>query len=544
MNECRRRRNLKAVVSCHGAGLHFTSQMSVNNGKQEEQYKYQEQQQQHPSHKPSHSTPPQSSFKHTTMGRLTTALAASATRADNLPGELPNISMLDVLLPRSLAGSGGKRKPLQNSNRLPGLSASAVADAEIKRDSRGRLVMVRHRGSGVFGGSGSMTGSEIITFDDIRRSVEKMKEGEKDDKKSENGSKKSAKPSVKGGTEDKKSESGSKKSAKSSVKGVSDDKKSENSSKKSATPSVKGEANDKKSENGSKKSANPSVEGEASTKPESESNGSFTAAEDAKLRELKTSTGKPFKPWREIAKEMGRDLEHLKGRWKQLQAADKDGGAADNTADNKAADAKADDKKDDSSKGEKRGGKGGQQTMDRFVFTEEHDKELRELMAAGANWKTIAKTIHKPQDACRKRWEEIGGDAASKDESQKQEPNQKEPQQDAASTGQSDKKEDTSIAKSDTKKGEYNKPASIKVPSKAGSVSGSVRSTRSSVKFSIREWRTLQEDEFFTFEELQLLCQLIGKDGGRSWLRIASAFHDKTGRRVHPEDIKEKFEAL
>jgi len=241
---------------------------------------------------------------------------------------------------------------------------------------------------------------------------------------------------------------------------------------------------------------------------------------------------------------MGRDMEHLKSHWKQLQAADQDGGAADNTAENKAADAKADEKKDDGGKGEKRGGKGGQQMMDKFVFTEDHDKQLRELMATGANWKIIAKTIHKPQDACKKRWEEIGGDAASKDESQKQEPNRKESQQDAASTGQSDKKEDTSIAKSDTKKEEYKKPASIKVPSKAGSVPGSVRSTRSSVKFSIREWRTLQEDEFFTFEELQLLCQLIGKDGGRSWLRIASAFHDKTGRRVHPDDIREKFKAL
>ena len=44
------------------------------------------------------------------MGRLTTSLAASATHADNMPGMLPNISMLDVLLPRSLAGSGSKRK--------------------------------------------------------------------------------------------------------------------------------------------------------------------------------------------------------------------------------------------------------------------------------------------------------------------------------------------------------------------------------------------------------------------------------------------------
>lgn len=47
--------------------------------------------------------------KHAAMGRLTTSLAASVTHADNIPGVLPNISLLDVLLPRSLASSGNKR---------------------------------------------------------------------------------------------------------------------------------------------------------------------------------------------------------------------------------------------------------------------------------------------------------------------------------------------------------------------------------------------------------------------------------------------------
>jgi hypothetical protein len=55
------------------------------------------------------------------------------------------------------------------------------------------------------------------------------------------------------------------------------------------------------------------------------------------------------------------------------------------------------------------------------------------------------------------------------------------------------------------------------------------------------EWITLQEDDEFTFRELQFLSELIGKYPDWSWLQIASRFADKMGRRVHPEDIREKF---
>lgn len=120
---------------------------------------------------------------------------------------------------------------------------------------------------------------------------------------------------------------------------------------------------------------------------------------------------------------------------------------------------------------------------------------------------------------------------------------EEEPPKQEKTTNASEKKDDAK--KEHAKQEDAKKPASgVKKSSKAGSVAGSVRSTRSSVKFSIREWRALQEDDFFSFDELQLLCQLIGKHGEASWLGIASAFHDKTGRRVHPDDIREKFEAI
>jgi DUF1680 family protein len=52
------------------------------------------------------------------------------------------------------------------------------------------------------------------------------------------------------------------------------------------------------------------------------------------------------------------------------------------------------------------------------------------------------------------------------------------------------------------------------------------------------------EDDIFSFGELQCLSELITQDGRQRWLRIASRFADRTGRRVHPEDIREKFAAL
>jgi len=40
---------------------------------------------------------------------------------------------------------------------------------------------------------------------------------------------------------------------------------------------------------------------------------------------------------------------------------------------------------------------------------------------------------------------------------------------------------------------------------------------------------------------LVLLAHLLERDEQHKWLRIQSAFYDKTGRRLHPLDIKEKM---
>lgn len=63
-------------------------------------------------------------------------------------------------------------------------------------------------------------------------------------------------------------------------------------------------------------------------------------------------------------------------------------------------------------------------------------------------------------------------------------------------------------------------------------------------RFTMSEWLTLQEDELFSFSELQCLSEIIMRDQKQSWLRIASGFFDLTGRKVHPEDVREKFEGM
>jgi len=83
------------------------------------------------------------------------------------------------------------------------------------------------------------------------------------------------------------------------------------------------------------------------------------------------------------------------------------------------------------------------------------------------------------------------------------------------------------------------KPASAKAASVAGS-----RRSNGEARFTMKEWLTLQEDDLFSFGELQCLSELIMRDQSQTWLRIASSFYDKTGRKVHPEDIQEKFEQM
>ncbi|KAF7187283.1 hypothetical protein HII31_11371 [Pseudocercospora fuligena] len=331
-----------------------------------------------------------------------------------------------------------------------------------------------------------------------------------------------------------------------------------------------------------------------------ENQSGFTDEEDAKLTELKT-TGKGGKPWKEIAEEMGRSQQELKERWKVINPnaqGDGKGGQEGQDKDAKQNDQGGKQKKSgegDQKKGNENQNKGGnnqqgggkkgkgkdkewtpdddaklkemwaadkpwgelqaefhcgkniiearwkeigdgkespkQASNDKKPgpnkeFTEDDDKQLRELMESGASFKTIAKQMPgKSKADVEDRWKVIDHSNkpdAKPEESKKEEPKKEEP-----------------------KKEEPKKASSTKAPSaKAASVVSKARSHRSEARFTMGEWMTLQEDELFTFQELQLLSHIIMRDPSQSWLRVASSFHDKTGRRVHPDDIREKFEAM
>jgi hypothetical protein len=322
-----------------------------------------------------------------------------------------------------------------NTGKIPGTnkdaSASSAGESEVKRDSKGRMVVVRHKSRSIsVKGGGSC---DKLALADVKKWIEESeksakKEGKKDEEKKD------------------------------------------------------GAAGEKKA-------------------------GGWTKEEDEKLIEYKKGTG----AWAKIAEELGRPVEEVKNRWNQ-DLKNREPKAEEGKTDAQTGDGPK------NSNGNKKGGddnkadtgKQGQQTMDKSVFTPEEDGQLKKLMADGKTIKECAKTLKKPQNIIEKRWAEIGGDEKS------------------------NKTKSDSGKKEEKANEEAKKASSKKSVSKAGSI-------RSEVKFTLNEWMTLQEDDLFTFQELKLIATIMAKNPQHSWLGVASLFYDETGRRVHPEDMRDKF---
>lgn len=324
----------------------------------------------------------------------------------------------------------------------------------------------------------------------------------------------------------------------------------------------------------------------------------FTAEEDVKLTELKT-VGKASKSWKEIAEEMGRSQPELKERWKVInpnaqgdgkggqggqgkEAKQNDQGGKQKQGDGGGDQKKGNDNQNKGGNNQQGGGKKGK-GKDK-EWTSDEDAKLKEMWAADKDWKDMSAEFHCGKNVIEARWKEIGDGK----EPAKQDSNNKKPDPNAPWTEEDDKllkelweneagwkelknklhrskpaiedrwreinKVDDSEKpeakaekpkKEEPKKEEPKKASSAKAASvKAASVVSKARSHRSEARFTMGEWMSLQEDELFTFQELQLLSHIIMRDPSQSWLRVASSFHDKTGRRVHPDDIREKFEAM
>ncbi|KAK3112822.1 hypothetical protein LTR53_010503 [Teratosphaeriaceae sp. CCFEE 6253] len=245
-----------------------------------------------------------------------------------------------------------------------------------------------------------------------------------------------------------------------------------------------------KREDGNGKGTNGNGSGDKSNQKSDDRE--WTADDDAKLKSMKAVN----KTNKEIAEALNRDVGQIKKRWKEIGPGNEGG--------------KGDEKKDDA--GGNNGKDDGKNPSGR-EWTVDEDTQLEALKVAGKEWKEIGQIMKRGQGQVKERWKKIGdgGDGGK------------------AETKTGDKKKS-----SDSKK-VNGKP---KPSSKAGSAHAG------EARFTMNEWITLQEDSLFSFGELQCLSELIMKDQNQPWLRIAGSFYDRTGRRVHPDDIREKFEEM
>ncbi len=161
------------------------------------------------------------------------------------------------------------------------------------------------------------------------------------------------------------------------------------------------------------------------------------------------------------------------------------------------------------------------------------------MKAEGKSWAEIGAAIGgRSKSTATSRWKQLtkgdgAGAAEKKDDGKAGAKDEKAKPADGAKVD--DKNGD---AKKDVKKDDKKQAA---VPAKAPS---KVSSKGSSVRFTKGEWTTLMEDDMFSFGELQCISELLVQDERHRWLRVASRFTDKTGRKVHPDDIREKFEEM
>ncbi|EME49068.1 hypothetical protein DOTSEDRAFT_76495 [Dothistroma septosporum NZE10] len=435
------------------------------------------------------------------MGRFATYVAASAAHADNLHSveRLPPVSVIDALLPRRLVSIGTlKRQPLSPKSSI----APSILHTDIKKDGNGKMVMVRHK---------SQPGS-LVNADDQEAAPKgnKNNSGKRDDK---NNNAKAADADGDG------------------VKPwyAEDDVKLKELKAEGKTWAMianllgrdKQEVQDRfrdikdpasGADQGKKRDAAPAAE--------ASSGGDFTAHEEAKIKELLAmNTG-----FKKIAQELGRSNDKAFKEYLTKLKEDIDGGAAP-AAEKKRQNVNT--------------GSGGD-------FTAEDDAKIKELLDAGKQYNEIAKALGRKigkdfKDHVEQIKKQGDGQDAAADKKENQ-GGKKNKKKDKGGGDVNKKAEKTGKEQENKVKSKEDKHAA-EHSTRAGSVV-SRRSHRSEAKFTMREWMTLQEDELFNFGELQLLTELINKNPDRSWLTIASLFMDKTGRRVHPDDIRDKFDEM
>lgn len=176
------------------------------------------------------------------------------------------------------------------------------------------------------------------------------------------------------------------------------------------------------------------------------------------------------------------------------------------------------------------------QNEDAAKFTADEDAKLKALKAENTPWKQINEQIPgHGVTALKARFKEINStdnagndnkDKPTEDKKNEQNDNQKKKQNQGQNANQQPKKDKQQQQQKQQQK------------------ASSDRKNGDEARFTMQEWITLQEDDMFSFGELQCLSELLMRDQHQTWDRVASAFFDKTGRRIYPHDIRDKFQAM
>ncbi|RMX82381.1 hypothetical protein D0869_06105 [Hortaea werneckii] len=201
----------------------------------------------------------------------------------------------------------------------------------------------------------------------------------------------------------------------------------------------------------------------------------------------------------------------------------------------------------------------------------EEDAKLKELKDANTSWKDIAEQMNRQTQELKTRWGQIKptineqkpqqqgkGNAKGKQNQQSNQQGKKggkpqtKEQEEAAAKKREERQKRREEAENPVSLAPAPAPSTKPAPfpsNPQNPIPGSIRAAatgagRDETRFTLSEWLTLQSDSLFTISELQFLSELIMRDQNQTWLRIASLFYDRTGRKVHPEDIREKFERM
>lgn len=225
---------------------------------------------------------------------------------------------------------------------------------------------------------------------------------------------------------------------------------------------------------------------EGDKKPSGNDESDWTAEQDAKLLELKTAN--PQMAWVEVSKEVGRPVDECKNRLREIKKSGNKPEGGQPQHDKGGHDNKQEQVKNGNQDHGKNNGRQGNK----------HDNHGKK------------DSDHGKKDEHHGKNEDHGKGKA------------KQHQHDAV------------------KRGDGHAGKKTKVHKELSSKSSSTSSDTSS-SFSDAKYKWLYEDANFSPDELKLIGSLLYKDKKQSWLRLASGFYNVTGRRVHPDDLREKF---